>query len=156
GRGLRTAKCDFWDALTAGGSGAAGNTCLIRTEAACSPTRGMCGAIPACSTAFPCSTSSGAPLTASITLPTCRTSSARRPVFDDGPPLLWADTASGEQRAACVYTPSGAGATSLRPLVVFLPGAYGSADGVYDDTSLRAKAPTFDLSKDAARPGFVL
>lgn len=101
-----------------------------------------------------------------LTMPACATSEHRRgrPAFDDGAPLVWTDEPSGLKRAACVSRPESAGPPSvndpnpahLRPLLVFLHGSGGSARGLYDATSLRQKAQTFDLSGDPARPGFVL
>ncbi len=92
----------------------------------------------------------------SFSIPLCRTTSASRAAFDDGPPLRWVDP-GGVTRSACLFSPSGASASSQRPLVVFLHGGgSGSADDVYDHTSLRAKAPSYDLSGDPQRPGFFL
>jgi poly(3-hydroxybutyrate) depolymerase len=94
-------------------------------------------------------------VTTELTIPTCKTSAEGYPSFDDSPPLEWADV-NGDDRAACVYTPAAASKTSPRPLLVFLHGHRGSADSVYDETLLRQKAASFDLSGDAARPGFIL
>jgi len=92
----------------------------------CDGATGLCEAIPSVSTP----------------IPTCRTRpDGGRPMFDDGPPLQWSD--NGQLRAACVYKPAGGN----RSLVVFLHGSAGSADNVYDVTSLRSKA---------ADAGFVL
>jgi predicted esterase len=77
-------------------------------------------------------------------------------MFDDGPPMTWTDSVNGEARAACVFRPAGASSTSARPLVAFLHGGGSSADAVYNGTSLRSKAVSFNLSGDPARPGFVL
>lgn len=96
-----------------------------------------------------------APLVATppLRVPECKTHVASRPLFDDGAPRTWTDAVTGEPRAACVFRPAGAG---LRPLVVFFHGANAPASELYDNTSLRAKAATFDLAGDPARLGFVI
>lgn len=111
--------------------------------AQCGGPLGLCAPIPTCAAAGPCRGLAGKRITTAIDLPRCASSSGKRDSFSDGPPLLWTDDVTGEQRAACVFTP----ARGKAPLLVFLPGSHGTADSVYDATSLRAKA--------AAR-GFVL
>ncbi len=76
-------------------------------------------------------------------------------MFDDGAPLTWNDT-NGDQRYACVHTPSGASSAAKLPLVVFLHGSHGGAQDLYDYTLLRAKSDTFQLSTDASRTGFIV
>jgi predicted esterase len=125
----------------------------------CIPGVGTCAPTLPCTAASPCTRKAGGTttmLTTILTLPVCATSNTARPMFNDGPPLTWTDPVNGDPRAACVYRPPGISAASTRPLVVFLHGGGGSADLVYDLTSLRSKAVTFDLSGDSARPGFVL
>jgi poly(3-hydroxybutyrate) depolymerase len=63
----------------------------------------------------------------------------------------------GFTRHACIYRPSGASTTSKRPLILwFHPGGEGSADLAGSEASLLAKASSYDLTGDPARPGFVL
>ncbi|MBC8422911.1 hypothetical protein H8E07_02195, partial [bacterium] len=127
--------------------------------AACDPSVGATEPLPVCSEAAPClelpSTDDRDEINASGQLPTCATSDPERPFFDDGPARQWTDP-DGVLRSSCLYVPDGAGPDSPRPLVVFLHGAFGSADNVYDATSLRSKASDFDMSGEPSRPGFVL
>lgn len=94
-------------------------------------------------------------ITTSTRVPDCRTSVSDHPLFDDGLPEEWADS-DGIKRYGCVYRPPGASASSPRPLVLYFHGSGGSAQNVYNNTRLREKALDFDLSGDAARPGFIL
>jgi len=126
----------------------------------CNPVTGLDGPVPVCSAenicTNPASTLGVTEITTSFTIPLCRTVSGNgRTPFDDGPPLSWNDP-DGVTRSACLFTPGGASATSQRPLVVWLHGGAGSADDVYNHTTLRAKAPSYDLSGDPQRPGFFL
>lgn len=144
--------------------GEAGGPCSTQS---CNGTSGLTSPVCACSASAPCSCESvlfchpfcsdAGTMPASIGVPTCRTSAtcgANHLDFNDGPPNTWTD---GDQtRAYCLYTPEGASPSSQRPLVVFLHGSGGSADDVYDSTSLRAKAPQFDLVGDGTRTGFFL
>ena len=84
-------------------------------------------------------------------IPTCKTANASRPSYDDSPAVTWPDSVSALTRAACVFRPSG-GATL--PLVLFFHGSTATADKVYDHTSLRTKAISFQLGTGAS--GFVL
>jgi poly(3-hydroxybutyrate) depolymerase len=68
----------------------------------------------------------------------------------------WTDSVDGQQRAACVFTPTGASAASPRPLLIWLGGTGQGAGDVYHTTSLRTKAPSYDLTGDSSRPGFFL
>jgi poly(3-hydroxybutyrate) depolymerase len=111
---------------------------------------GLCAPIPACSASSPC------PETTTLTVPTCTTTAANRPPFNDAPARQWLDAVNGEQRAACVFKPAGTAAGSLRPLVIFLHGSAGLASNIYNNTLLRQKAASYILSGDPARPGFVL
>jgi hypothetical protein len=117
----------------------------------CDPNVGLCAPAPICSPLAPCTIGSN-----EITLPDCMTTASGRPVYDDAPALMWNDAVTGEQRAACVFHPTGASPASLRPLVMFFHNPDGSADTVYNATSLRTKATSFVLSGDPTRPGFVL
>jgi hypothetical protein len=125
----------------------------------CSPVTGLQAPLPVCSPSNPCTRP--APelrvpvITSSSDAPLCRTTAPGRPFFDDGPPLSWVDP-SGVARYACRFGPRGAAAGSPRPLLVFLHGGGGSADGVYDATSLRAKAEGDDLAPTTGRGGFHL
>lgn len=141
------------------GSGAGTPTPAVAAPL-CNATTGLSAPLAVCSADNVC-TNPGADTGAtaidtSFSIPLCRTTRASRAVFDDGPPLRWVDPA-GVTRSACLFAPSGASTSSQRPLVVFLHGGgSGSADDVYNHTSLRAKAPGHDLSGDPQRPGFFL
>lgn len=104
----------------------------------CNPTTGACGPLLACTPDTPCTTPTGT-ITTPLTPPVCHTRSLQRPYFDDGPPLAWTG-AAGDPRAACVFVPARATPWARVPLLVFLHGSHGSADNLYDDTSLRTKA----------------
>lgn len=127
--------------------------------ASCNPATGLSAPLPVCSANNVC-TRPGAEtrvneIATSFSTPRCHTTSGRTS-FDDGPPLQWVDP-GGVTRSACLFTPTGASSSSQRPLVVWLHGGgSGSADDLYDYTSLRAKAPSYDLSGDLQRPGFLL
>ncbi len=125
----------------------------------CDPSIGAVEPLPSCSAEAPCvelpSTDDRDEIVTASEAPTCATSDPERPFFGDGPASQWTDP-DGAVRSSCLFVPDGAGPASRRPLVVFLHGAFGSADNVYDATSLRSKAASFDLSDDPARPGFVL
>ncbi|MGH7296002.1 MAG: hypothetical protein ACRELB_13760, partial [Polyangiaceae bacterium] len=136
----------------------------------CNGTNGIAAPICSCTASAPCSCETipfcnrfcpdGGTMTSSLDVPLCKTSSTcggKHLVFDDGPAAVWTDATGGaQQRAYCLYSPPTASAASQRPLVVFLHGSGGSADDVYDATSLRAKAPTFDLVGGGTRTGFFL
>ena len=131
-----------------GAGGITAPICSCTAQAPCS-----CESVPFCNKFCP----DGGTITSSIDVPTCKTSTTcggKHLVFDDGPAVTWTDGA--QERAYCLYSPPSASATSQRPLIVFLHGSGGSADDVYDSTSLRAKAPTFDLVGGATRAGFFL
>jgi poly(3-hydroxybutyrate) depolymerase len=131
---------------------AAPGTCAVDTR--CDGKTGLCAPTAQCSTASPCVDAqvgtTRQTVTSALTPPVCKTANAARPSFDDGAPRTW--TAAGIERAACLYSPPGANL----PLVIYLHGATGAASAIYDATSLRQKAPTFNLSDDPARLGFVL
>lgn len=134
--------------------------------AMCDPSVGLTIPVPLCTSGYPCTDllpTYGLRGITEITepsfVPVCRTSddasAAGRPFFDDGPPAQWVDR-DGVTRSWCEYRPPGTSASSPRPLLVYVHGSGGSAQTVYDFTSLRRKAVDFDLSGDPARPGFVL
>ena len=126
----------------------------------CNSETGLSEPLPLCSTNNVC-TNPGpevgvSEITTSFSIPLCRTTAVDRAFFDDGPPLTW-DDPNGVTRSACLFSPVGASASSQRPLVVWLHGGgIGSADNVYNHTSLREKAPVYNLSGDPQRPGFHL
>jgi poly(3-hydroxybutyrate) depolymerase len=92
-------------------------------------------------------------------VPACTTtdrgSGLGRGMYDDGPPLTWNDS-DGVTRYRCEYRPAGTSVTSKKPLLLFVHGSGGYAYSVYDTTSLRDKAPDFDVTGDPSRPGFIL
>jgi len=143
--------------LPEGGPPDAGGPDACASGAFCDGRTGLCQTPPVCTATAPCPDAlvgvTRTTLTEPITLPECRTHALARPAFDDGPPRTWADAVNGQQRAACVFEPAGTSAVSPRPLLVFLHGSGGSAEAIYDNTSLRAKAATFDLG---GGPGFIL
>src|SRR5262249_17310882 len=106
----------------------------------CSPAIGLCAPLPVCSASAPCTGLLGQQVTTELDVPKCRTTAAGRPMFDDGPPLVWNDALTGDSRAACGFVPPGASASTPVPLLGFLHGSHGGADDVYDFTSLRSKA----------------
>src|SRR5258706_27357 len=118
----------------------------------CNGTTGLVAPLLPCSPEHPC----GA-ITTPFQVPECRTHDPSRPAFDDGAPRAWTDAVTGDDRAACVFRPSGSGD---RPLLLLVHGAAqvgsSAASIVYDWMSLRSKAVTFDLENDATRLGFVL
>ncbi len=126
----------------------------------CNPTTGLAAPLKVCSPDDPCvgpaPELTRTPITTASVKPACHTTAAGAPAFDDGPPLEWTDPA-GVVRYACLYRPPSASPAAPRPLVVWLHGGGGGlADGVYNHTTLRAKAESFDLTGDCRRPGFFL
>lgn len=123
----------------------------------CDGTSGLCASSPLCSAENPCEDAlvglERRTLAEPLTVPACTTSRVGRARFDDGPARTW--VVDGVTRAACVYVPPSASAGRPRPLLVYLHGSGGSASAIYDTTSLRAKAPSFDLAGDGSA-GFVL
>jgi hypothetical protein len=121
----------------------------------CDGRTGLCAATPTCSAANPCVDAqvgtAKQTVSAALTAPDCKTHNAARPSFDDGPPRKW--TAAGVERAACLFAPV---VSKPLPLVIYLHGATGSADAIYDATSLRQKAPSYDLTGESQRAGFIL
>lgn len=79
-----------------------------------------------------------------------------RPFYDDSPAKSYTDS-DGVNRYYCMYRPPSASATNKLPLVIFMHGGgIGSADDVYNATSLRTKAINYQLSQDSSRRGFFL
>ncbi len=151
----------FLAAVGLGGCGGnGGNPPETPTPPSCNPVTGLANPLPLCTVQNKC-TRPGPELGVTeiatpFSIPLCRTTASARTPFDDGPPLGWTDP-DGVTRSACLFSPAGASPASQRPLVVWLHGGgAGSADHVYDYTSLRAKAPSYDLSGDPQRPGFFL
>jgi poly(3-hydroxybutyrate) depolymerase len=120
----------------------------------CNGATGLTAPVPLCSPSSPCTSPHGPPVTSPFTLPTCKTKALERgrEHVDDGPARTWRDV-DGDERAACVFTPKAPGP---HPLLLFFHGSKGSADSVYDHTSLRKKAAEAVLSADPGRRGFVL
>lgn len=146
--------------LVAGcGDGSGGDKDVGISAPDCNPVTGLSAPLPVCSADNVC-TRPGADtgvssISTSFSIPLCRTTTSRA-FFDDGPPRMWVDP-EGVIRSACLFTPGGASSISQRPLVVWMHGGgTGSADDVYNHTSIRAKAPTYDLTGDPQRPGFFL
>jgi len=142
-----------------GGSGGGSTNPPQPSAINCNPVTGLSAPLPVCSSSNVCTRpgvdTGVAQISTSSSIPLCRTTTSRT-FFDDGPPLNWADP-DGVTRSACLFSPSGASPTSQRPLVVWMHGGgAGSADDVYDHTSIRAKAPSYDLTGDPLRPGFFL
>lgn len=125
------------------------------TPPVCNPVTGLAQPLSTCSSEDPCVQLSGALITTSTEIPTCESSDPEQPFFSDGPPIEWNDVNS-IPRYACIFRPEGTSAESRRSLVLWLHGGEGSADRIYDRTSLRQKAESFDLSGDPSRPGFIL
>ncbi len=139
---------------------AAGDQRSTVVSESCNPDTGLDGPLPVCTDVVcdrPAVELGVDIVTWATIVPTCRTTNLDdRPYFFDGPARS-RDGISGVRRYACVYEPPGASAVSRRPLVVWLHGGgAGTADNVYDATSIRTKAVDFDLSNDPDRPGFFL
>jgi pimeloyl-ACP methyl ester carboxylesterase len=126
----------------------------------CNPVTGLAEPLPMCTEVLcdrPAPELRVEVVTWATAIPRCRTSRIDiRPFYDDGPPRT-RNGDSGVQRFACLYEPPDATPVSKRPLVVWLHGGgAGSADNVYDATSIRSKAIDYDLTGDPERPGFFL
>jgi hypothetical protein len=124
-------------------------------EAQCNPRTGLSEPLALCMPQSPCRHQRGHLITSPTDRPACTTRNPRRPFFRDGPPRKWTDD-DGTPRYACIFRPEGVSRTSARPLVLWLHGGEGSADDLYNYTSLRQKASTFNLSGDPSRLGFIL
>lgn len=138
---------------------------------ACEQTVGLSDPVPVCSASDPCRCLAEELRLACICQidtpshePTCATGDIGirrgRLAVDDAPALAHADP-DGTTRYACLYKPQDASATRRYPLVVWMHGGgAGSANDLYDATSLREKADpasgaAFDLS-GLSQPGFFL
>lgn len=146
------------DATVADDTGTPGSDAGGDGDYACDPAVGLSDPLAVCSEASPCTrlivSAGSTPITTPSDVPTC-VASAERGGYDDGAPQTWID-ADGNTRYACVYVPPTASASARVPLVVFWHGAGSHADDAYTGTSLRGRAPSYDLSGDAARAGFAL
>ncbi len=137
----------------------------------CNGTTGLVKPMSTCSAEYPCTELLESYTIALITnppleeidfptfVPSCTTSTRAlnqgRPMYDDGAPKEWVDQ-DGLTRYHCEYRPPGTSTTSKRPLLIVVHGSGGYAYSVYDTQSWRGKAPTYDLSGDVNRPGFIL
>ncbi len=109
----------------------------------CSPALGLTAALPACTAQAPCTdTADGVAITEPTEVPQCAATAADRTAWDDGGPVTRTG-ADGVTRYTCESYPQ-----SPAPLVLWFHGASGSADDLYNATSLRDKATTFDLAGD--------
>jgi len=118
--------------------------------ASCSSVTGFAAPLENCAS-YACTTKLGVSLTTEIDVPKCKKTWA----WTHDEIRHWTD-ANGEDRYACVYTPSGASASHPRALLVFFHGADGGADDLYNYTGLRDLAPSADLSKDGNQPGILV
>lgn len=129
------------------------------TAATCNPTTGMPQALETCSAARPCALSDSSTIAKEIDIPSCSTPSTsygnKHTYYNDGPAKPLSDL-NGLTRYYCEYRPAGTSVSFKRPLVLWFHGGSGNANNVYEFTRLRDKAPTYDLSNDISRPGFVL
>jgi dienelactone hydrolase len=145
-----------------------GTTSDPQTHDACIVNKGLANPIPLCTPTNPCTDllatygNMNPPVTTLATpstIPTCATGakalSEGRPNYNDGTPKSWTDS-TGTNRYACSYSPSGASTSSKRPLVIWIHGSGGTAQNVYDLTSIRTKATNYNLSGDPSRLGFAL
>jgi len=78
-----------------------------------------------------------------------------RGVFNDGPAKKWIDP-QGIPRYWCAFIPKDTSEKIKKPLIIYIPGSGGSADNIYDFTSLRKKAIDYDFSSDGKAKGFIL
>lgn len=117
------------------------------------PQTGLVRPLALCSPDNPCRHQRGHDVTTASDRPQCAVTVRNRRRVDDGVPYEWRD-AQGTPRYACYFVPSGASRISPRPLLIWLHGGEGSAEDVYNHTSLREKAESFDLGGD--KRGFVL
>ncbi len=126
--------------------------------ASCNAATGLSAPLPTCSGTDPCTRLAAelgtTPLTTASVIPECRTTAGGRTIFDDGAPIGWTDF-QGTPHYACQFRPTGASPASPRPLLVWMHGGGGGlASDLYNLTTIRAKAQSYDLSNDPARPGF--
>lgn len=134
-----------------GGGGASNVPPVDPTPSACAAATGLSAPLPACTAATPCTRVAPELGVQSIVTPT-ETPSCGAPWSE-----RYTHNVLGFTRHACIYRPSGASATSKRPLILwFHPGGQGSADLAGSEAGLLAKAENYDLTGDMSRPGFVL
>ena len=99
-------------------------------------------------------------ITTPVTKPVCRTGKRgldqKRPFFYDGAPKVINGFTNNIKRYWCEYKHPAASIKLKKPLVIFIHGSGGTAQGVYDSTSLRSKAADFDLTGRANNKGFTL
>lgn len=92
--------------------------------------------------------------------PYCGTGSrgkrVRRNIYYDGAPFTVKTTLDNMTRYYCQYKPSLASNNNKLPLVIFVHGSGGYGGSVYDTTSLRKKAPDYQLTDDSLIKGFIL
>ncbi|MDA8138185.1 MAG: hypothetical protein M0036_05960 [Desulfobacteraceae bacterium] len=124
----------------------------VVAESPCDPLTGLREPLPACSPDTVCTRVAPevglSQIDSPVVVPECDAA-----VWDD----RWTKDVLGFTRYACIHRPPGISAGSPRPLVVwFHPGGTGGADLAGSETSLIAKADSFDLSGDSSRPGFIL
>lgn len=122
--------------------------------ALCNSSTGLRAPLPACSSNAPCTRLAAElgvappPITTPTITPTCDAGA-----WDE----RFTQTVLGFTRHACIHRPPGASSLSKRSLVVwFHPGGNSPADLAETETGLIAKADSFDLTGDMARPGFIL
>ncbi len=117
----------------------------------CAAATGLSAPLPTCTPATPCTRVAPELSVQSIETPT-ETPNCAAPWSP-----RYTHSALGFTRHACIYRPPGASAASKRPLMLwFHPGGEGSADLAGSEAGLLAKASSYDLTGDAARPGFIL
>lgn len=138
--------------FTACGSGDGGDAPPDSTTISiCTAATGLFAPLPACTSTTPCTRVAAELGVQSIVNPT-ETPNCAAPWSQ-----LYTHSVLGFTRHACVYRPAGASVTSKRPLILwFHPGGEGGADLAGSETSLLAKAESYDLTGDPARPGFIL
>lgn len=138
------------------------NDGTAQTALSCDPGVGVVAPLATCSVDAPCLNAlvgkyngySFQTVTIDSTPPACQTANPNNPPFDDGPALSWTDS-KGTTRYYCQFVPDGAKA-ALRPLVIWLHGAGGSADHLYNLTHLRQHASATVIGADEQQSGFLL
>lgn len=146
------------DAGAGADAGATGCTRTAPPGGACNARSGLGAPLPTCSAENPCTRPLGGGRTAiaePIAIPTCRTTDAEHPAFDDGAPAHHTGI-DGTERYACAFVPPGTSSITKRPLLLFFHGSGGSAGNVYNTTMLRQKAESYALGDDPAARGYVL
>lgn len=129
----------------------------IYGDVVCDGAVGIVAPLPTCYPERPCDRvlpipgRSNDPITVPTHVPDCETDGRDddRPALSDGEPMTFVDR-DNVRRRYCLHDPGG----PRLPLVLWYHGSGGSADNVYDATSLRTKAETFEFSQGT--PGFIL